>query len=63
MSAPVFDRAGRVVLAIMLLGPNFDLTAAEMDALAGRLLAAAADATEQIGGIAAAPHRAVGAAS
>ena len=50
MSAPVFDRAGRVVLAIMVLGPSYDLAPAEIDALGERLLAAARAATTGLGG-------------
>lgn len=50
MSAPVFDPSGRVVIQIMILGPTYDLTRAEIDALGERLVAAAAAATERIGG-------------
>lgn len=52
MSAPVFDRAGRVDLAIMVLGPSYDLTPTEIDALGTRLLATARAATERVGGVA-----------
>ncbi|WP_163548060.1 IclR family transcriptional regulator [Candidatus Frankia nodulisporulans] len=41
VSAPVLDVAGRVVAALMLLGPNYDLTSREMHAL-GRQVAEAA---------------------
>jgi len=50
MSAPVFDYTGTVVIQIMLLGPPYDLTRAEIDALAERLVAAARRSTERIGG-------------
>jgi DNA-binding IclR family transcriptional regulator len=50
MSAPVFDATGAVAVQIMVLGPTFDLTGAEIDALAGQLVAASARATERIGG-------------
>ncbi|MFA5883111.1 MAG: helix-turn-helix domain-containing protein [Acidimicrobiia bacterium] len=51
MSAPVFDRMARVTAQVMVLGPTYDLTVAEIDALAARLLAAARAATERIGGV------------
>jgi DNA-binding IclR family transcriptional regulator len=50
MSAPVFDPAGRAVIQVMILGPTYDLTRAEIDALGERLLAASHRATERIGG-------------
>jgi len=50
MSAPVFDRTGRVVLQLMVLGPTYDLARAEIDALGDRLLIAATRSTERIGG-------------
>jgi DNA-binding IclR family transcriptional regulator len=50
LSAPVFDAAGRVVIQVMVLGPTYDLTRSEIDALAERLVHAAARATERIGG-------------
>ena len=50
MSAPVFDRAGRVALAIMVLGPSYDLAPAEIDALGRRLRATARAATTRLGG-------------
>ena len=50
MSAPVFDRAGRVALAIMVLGPSYDLAPTEIDALGERLLVAARAATTGLGG-------------
>lgn len=50
MSAPVFDHTGRVVVQILVLGPTYDLTPAEVDALGARLLEASARATERIGG-------------
>lgn len=51
MSAPVFDRAGRVALGIMVLGPSYDLAPAEIEAMGERLLAAARSATTQLGGV------------
>ena len=50
MSAPIFDRGGRVVAAIMLLGPDYDLTNAELRALGEHLARAATRATETAGG-------------
>jgi len=50
MSAPVFDAAGCVAIAIMVLGPTFDLTPAEIGTLGERLLATAREATARIGG-------------
>ena len=50
VSAPVFDHTGCVAIQIMILGPTYDLTGAEIDALGERLLAAAQRATERIGG-------------
>lgn len=50
MSAPVFDHTGRVAIQVMVLGPTYDLTRAEIDELAARLVAAARRATARIGG-------------
>lgn len=50
MSAPVFDASGRVTIQIMILGPTYDLSSAEIDALGARLRAASVAATERIGG-------------
>lgn len=50
MSAPVFDCDGRVVAALMLLGPNHEINATELDELGSRLLRAAQDATAGLGG-------------
>jgi DNA-binding IclR family transcriptional regulator len=50
MSAPVFDRLGEIPAAIMLLGPSYDMTAAEIAALGTRLLDAARRATARAGG-------------
>jgi len=50
MSAPIFDRGGRVVAAIMLLGPDYDLTNAELSALGEHLARAATRATDTAGG-------------
>ena len=50
MSAPVFDHRGKAVLAIMVLGPNYDLTGNEIAALGQQLLGAAARATQRAGG-------------
>ena len=54
MSAPVFDRSGRTVAAVMLLGPEYDITTTELRALGDQLVAAAARATAGAGGRAAA---------
>jgi DNA-binding IclR family transcriptional regulator len=50
MSAPVFDRSGHVTSAIMLLGPNYDVTSDEINALGEELIAAAQRATRAAGG-------------
>src|SRR5262249_46545341 len=50
MSAPVFEAAGCVAIAIRVLGPTFDLTPAEIGTLGERLLATAREATARIGG-------------
>jgi len=50
MSAPVFDAAGTVPYALMVLGPSYELSAEEVEALGARLLAAARTATERLGG-------------
>jgi DNA-binding IclR family transcriptional regulator len=50
VSAPVFDAAGDVTASIMLLGPNHDVTAAEVTALGELVAGAAAAATRDIGG-------------
>ncbi|MBM3660524.1 MAG: hypothetical protein FJW95_13630 [Actinobacteria bacterium] len=50
MSAAVFDATGRAVVQVMVLGPTYDLTRDEIDTLGARLVAAAAEATERIGG-------------
>jgi DNA-binding IclR family transcriptional regulator len=51
MSAPIFDGAGRVAAAIMLLGPEYDLNAAELHALGEHVVRAAERATRTAGGI------------
>jgi DNA-binding IclR family transcriptional regulator len=50
MSAPVFDAAGKVPYALMVLGPSHELSRDEVATLGGRLLEAARTATERIGG-------------
>jgi DNA-binding IclR family transcriptional regulator len=50
MSAPVFDRAGRAVASILLLGPEFDVTPAEVRARGEQLVRAAQRATASAGG-------------
>ncbi len=55
MSAPVVDQAGRVHVAIMLLGPSRDLTGAQVRTYAEELVAAADRASRAVGG-----RRAVG---
>jgi DNA-binding IclR family transcriptional regulator len=50
LSAPVFDRAGRVATAIMMLGPNYDVTNTEITLLGEALVAAATRATRRVGG-------------
>jgi hypothetical protein len=55
LSAPVFDRRGDVVLAVMIAGPPYELTVAEIDALVAELRGAAAEITDRIRGVAPAP--------
>jgi DNA-binding IclR family transcriptional regulator len=50
MSSPVFDRSGRVTVAIMVLGPNYDVTSHEIGSLGTDLLKAAQRATAAAGG-------------
>lgn len=50
LSAPVRDHRGDVVLALMVVGPTYELAAAEIDALGARLLDAANTVTAQLGG-------------
>jgi DNA-binding IclR family transcriptional regulator len=50
LSAPVFDAAGTVAYALMVLGPTYDLWPDEIAALGERLVAAAHSATARIGG-------------
>jgi DNA-binding IclR family transcriptional regulator len=50
MSAPVFDRTGRAVASILVIGPDYEITTAALRARGERLLAAAARATSVAGG-------------
>lgn len=50
ISAPVFDPNGHVTAALLVPGPNHDITGAELRALAGRIVRAAARATRNAGG-------------
>jgi DNA-binding IclR family transcriptional regulator len=50
MSAPVFDPAGKVPYALMVLGPSYELSSDEIAALGDRLLDAARLATQRLGG-------------
>jgi DNA-binding IclR family transcriptional regulator len=50
MSAPVFDHGGAVNLALIVLGPTYDLRADEVDALGGRLAETARTVTRELGG-------------
>jgi DNA-binding IclR family transcriptional regulator len=50
MSAPVFDHAGRAVASILLLGPEYDITTAELRLRGDELARAAARATAGAGG-------------
>jgi DNA-binding IclR family transcriptional regulator len=52
MSAPIFDSLGSVSSAIMVLGPNYEMTGEEVAVLGDRLLAAARSATARVGGAA-----------
>ena len=64
MSAPVFDRDGRVAAALMLLGPDHAISAADIGSLGARLLRAAgpppsAWAADRASGARRCPRRAV----
>jgi DNA-binding IclR family transcriptional regulator len=50
MAAPVFDRTGRAVTSILLLGPDYEITTAELSARGEALVRAAARATQLAGG-------------
>jgi DNA-binding IclR family transcriptional regulator len=50
MSAPVFDQTGRAVASILVVGPDYDITTAELRARGDRVLRAAERATEAAGG-------------
>jgi DNA-binding IclR family transcriptional regulator len=50
MSAPVFDRSGRVAVAIMLLGPSYEVTSEEIATMGDDLVKAAQRATTAAGG-------------
>jgi DNA-binding IclR family transcriptional regulator len=50
MAAPVFDRQGRAVASILLLGPDYEIDAAELRARGDALIRAAARATQHAGG-------------
>lgn len=50
LSAPVFDHRGAVVLALMVLGPGYELTASEIHALGSLVLGAAHTLTSRLGG-------------
>lgn len=50
ISAPVFDHAGRVALAVMVLGPATDLAPVDVDTLVARVREAGSRATDRIGG-------------
>jgi DNA-binding IclR family transcriptional regulator len=46
MAAPVFDRTGRAVASILLLGPDYEITTAALRARGDALVRAAARATD-----------------
>ena len=50
MSAPVFDRSGRISVAIIVLGPSYEMTSHEIGALGADLVTAAQRATTAAGG-------------
>jgi len=50
VSAPVFDRTGRVAASLLVPGPDLEITSAELRVLAGRLVEAATRATCDAGG-------------
>jgi DNA-binding IclR family transcriptional regulator len=50
MSAPVFDHTGGVSVALMVLGPPYEITATEIGALGAQLRAAAERATTHLAG-------------
>ena len=56
MSAPVFDRDGRAVSSILLLGPEYDITPPELRTRGEQLRFAAQRATAAAGGHAPLPR-------
>jgi DNA-binding IclR family transcriptional regulator len=50
ISAPVFDRMGRVMVSLLVPGPDREITRSELRVLAGRLVEAATRATSVAGG-------------
>jgi DNA-binding IclR family transcriptional regulator len=50
MSAPVFDHTGRATASILVVGPEFDISATELRARGDRLVRAAERATQIAGG-------------
>jgi len=60
VSAPVFDRTGRVAASLLVPGPQREVTPAELDALANSLCEASMRATRAAGGLPAGELRAVG---
>jgi DNA-binding IclR family transcriptional regulator len=50
LSAPVFDHRGTVALSLLMVGPTYELAAAEIDGLGALLLDAANRVTTDLGG-------------
>lgn len=50
ISAPVFDHSGAVAASIMVLGPNHELSGADLRALGARVLDSARAAARRVGG-------------
>lgn len=51
ITAPVRDAAGAVAYSLMILGPGYEVRPAVITALGSRLVAAAHDASERLGGV------------
>jgi len=51
ISAPVFDRSGRVAVSLLVPGPDREIFPSELHALAGQLVDAATRATRAAGGL------------
>lgn len=51
ISAPVFDRSGRVTMSLLVPGPDYEISIHQLREIAARITAAAARATRSAGGV------------